>query len=163
MRHSRFGCYGWLGWPRYAHAYGWADPIDTDNRGKRNASAYEHRGHSGRRSSGFGARRPLRYLSYQLDLDESQRRKLAAALDKLKVAQEQAALDEKKTLGSLADLLTRADSSIDSIRAALAPRVQSAEQLQAISAAALEEIVVMLDPDQREEFSYLLRTGAFRI
>ena len=164
MKHHRYGCYGWLVWPKYAHAYGWSDSRSRNSGEPREESVYEHRSRSGSRgSSGFGARRPLRYLSYQLDLDETQRRRLATAIEKLKVAREQAALDEKKTLGSVADLLSGTAASTEAIRAALAPRVQSAEQLQATAAAALEEIVAVLDSDQREEFAYLLRTGAFRI
>jgi uncharacterized membrane protein len=108
-------------------------------------------------------RRPLRYLSYQLDLDETQRRKIAVALDAVKVEREQGALDEKKMVGDLADLIANPDVSGESLAQALSVRVRSAEHLQQHIAKALKDIVAVLDPDQREEFAYLLRTGAFRI
>ena len=43
----------------------------------------ESRWHSSHGSS-FGVRRPLRYLSHKLDLDDSQTRRLAAVLNQLK-------------------------------------------------------------------------------
>ena len=176
MRHHRTKCYGMFGSPvgwhnRYANAYGWNQFADQEEE----TSCYEQREHSSRQASRqgkwggsrrggrFGARRPLRYLSYQLDLDDSQRRRIAAVLERMKVDREQVALDEKKTIAELASLVRRDDLSVDALRSALAPRVRSSETLQAETARALQDIVETLDADQREEFSYLLSSGAFRI
>lgn len=111
----------------------------------------------------FGVRRPLRYLSYQLDLDEAQRRRIAAALDRLKMEQEQGKLDKKKTVSDLADLVTRENVSVDELRKALAPRLESTENLQMAIARAVQEIVAVLDADQREEFAHLLRSGVLNL
>ena len=122
-KHFRYGCFG-TPWPmrsmKMAYAYGYAVPDDSceeaepsDDRGKRSRDTWyaqrEHRGRRGHRSGSFGVRRPLRYLSYQLDLDESQRRQVAAALDSVKIEREQMAVDEKKMVSELADLVGGAE------------------------------------------------------
>lgn len=186
-RHHRYGCFG-ASWPmrpmKMAYAYGYAVPDDgfeddvqaRDERasGERGRSTWyahrEHRGRRGHRSGNFGVRRPLRYLSYQLDLDESQRRAVAAALDSVKIEREQMALDEKKMVSALADLVHAGGSeevadklSTDALKETLSARVRGSEQLQKRIAKALKQIVEVLDPDQRQEFAYLIRTGDFRV
>ena len=136
---------------RYAYAH-------AASHGSR--SYYESRRH---RRSGFGVRRPLRYLGYQLDLDEEQMRKVAAILDTLKVEREQGSLDEKKTISELANIVTKGDVSIDELRDVLKPRIDSAGRLQLAVARAVLEMVEVLDEDQREEFAYLLRNGTVRL
>lgn len=173
QKRARYGCFGpWSMRPyQMAYAYGYAGRSDDgsdDEEVPQNWQAQrEHRGRRGHRRSGnFGVRRPLRYLSYQLDLDESQRRQIAAALDTVKIEREQEALDEKKMVADLADLVasnTDSELSTDSLKAALSPRVQASEKLQKRMAKALKQIVQVLDSDQRQEFAYLLRTGDFRI
>ncbi len=186
-RHFRYGCFAPFSGRhmKIAYAYGYAAPDDgydgddaslgrDEGRasGERSRSTwYAHRGHRGRRGHGsgnFGVRRPLRYLSYQLDLDESQRRQVAAALDSVKIEREQMALDEKKMVSELADLVYDADDaehklSTDTLKETLSTRVRASEQLQKRIAKALKQIVEVLDPDQRQEFAYLIRTGDFRI
>ena len=181
--HSRYRCFHPM-WPmrhmKLAYAYGYAG-LDDDgpeigrpdtgrSEDEGNRTWYAHRQHRGRRSQGagsFGVRRPLRYLSYQLDLDESQRRQIAAALDSVKLEREQAELDEKKMLSELADLVDAGGGEsgldTDSLKAALSARVRASEQLQKRTAKALKQIAEVLDPDQRQEFAYLIRTGDFRI
>jgi hypothetical protein len=171
-----------------AYAYGYAAPAGSsadddsyredsfsrDDRSERARGTWyahrEHRGRRGHRSGNFGVRRPLRYLSYQLDLDESQRRQVAAALDSVKIEREQMALDEKKMLSELADLVHDGGAedaelvlSTDALKETLSARVRSNEQLSMRIAKALKQIVEVLDPDQRQEFAYLIRTGDFRI
>ena len=134
---------------RYAYASAYNDPQSQ-------RPFFESRQH---RRGNFGVRRPLRYLSYQLDLDEQQKRSVAAVLDRLKIEREQGRLDHKKTVSALADLVTREDVSVEELRAALAPRLASSENLQIAIAKAVQEIVTLLDPDQREEFGHLMRSG----
>jgi len=167
MKYHRFGCFA-PSWPRnYAYGLAYAQTESRPNDVEEPASGtwYAHREHRrhGRRGGGFGVRRPLRYLSYQLDLDESQRRQIAIVLDRVKTEREQATLDEKKMTAELADLVVDPEVSSDSLESALAARVLSARQVQTHIAHALKEIISALDPDQREELAYLLRTGAFRI
>lgn len=168
--HPRYRCFHPM-WPmrhmKLAYAYGYTAPEDDgrtensdwqDDEGSRRSDRtwYAHRQHRGRRSQGagsFGVRRPLRYLSYQLDLDESQRRQIAAALDSVKLEREQAELDEKKMLSDLADLVDAGGGEsgldTDSLKAALSARVRSSEQLQKRTAKALKQIAEVLDADQQ--------------
>jgi Spy/CpxP family protein refolding chaperone len=136
------------GWPRgYAFAYATAG----------SSTWYETRHHGGRsRGGGFGVRRPLRYLAYQLDLTDEQTRRLAAILDRLKTEQEQVRLDEARTVSALAELVTRERVAIGELEDALKPRVQSAERMQQVVARAIQDIQELLDAEQRAEFAYLL-------
>ncbi len=162
------GCFG-PAWPfRFAYAYGYGESSERDRTAEDNPTWYAHRGHhhhwkSGRRSGSFGVRRPLRYLSYQLDLDESQRRRVAVALDAVKTEREQAALDEKKMAADLAELVAKPEITDEALEGVLSARVTSTERVQTKVAEAIREIVAALDPDQREEFAYLLRTGSIQI
>lgn len=170
MKTHRYRCFG-PAWPlRYAYAYGYGESTEHSRGEREEATAtpwYASRGHhhwkSGRHAGSFGVRRPLRYLSYQLDLDESQRRRVAVVLDAVKTEREQAALDEKKMAADLAELVAKPQLTDEALNGVLAARVRSTERVQARVAAAIREIVDVLDPDQREEFAYLVRTGAIHI
>ena len=141
---------------RFAYAHGTFDRSKSDY----TRSNYESRRH---RRGGFGVRRPLRYLGYQLDLDEDQMRKVAAILDRLKVEREQGSLDEKRTVSELANIVTKGDVSVEELRDVLKPRIDSAGRLQLAVARAVLEMVEVLDEDQREEFAYLLRNGTVNL
>ena len=91
----------------YASGAGHADSKARAQRWQSSRHRHSHRGGS------FGARRPLRYLSYRLDLDEQQQRTLAAILERLKLDREQAKLDEQKTVSAMADLVTAESVSVD--------------------------------------------------
>lgn len=149
-------CNRW--YPRYAYAH-------EGYRSSLSPGRYESRRRRGGHNShsGFGVRRPLRYLSYQLDLDDAQVRHIAAVLDRLKTEREQAALDESRTVTDIAGLVTQADLSVDKLKEALAPRVASAERLQQAVAKAVQEIVAELDAEQREDFAYLLNSKALNL
>ena len=137
---------------RYAFAFAeYARPYRTFSEGRRQG------GYGG---ASFGVRRPLRYLVHQLDLDEGQIRKLATVLDRLKVEREQVRLDDKRIHAKLADLVTVEGVTVDQLQEALAARVASAERMQLESAQALREISQALDPDQRERFADLIRSGS---
>lgn len=147
MRHA----YCWP-WRRYAYA----GP-------QKMKTAHESRwhGHGGGRS--FGVRRPLRYLSYHLDLDESQTRRMASVLNQLKTEREQAELDEKRSIAALATLLEAGTPTLDETREALQTRVDSSEKLREETAKAVVAISDLLDDDQREEFINLLLTGTISL
>jgi hypothetical protein len=142
---------------------GSADPRTQQEEPPENWYAQKEHRRRSRHTGSFGGRRPLRYLSYQLDLDEPQRRQIGAVLEEVKVEREQADLDEKKMVASLADQLGKPEVTVDSLKQTLSSRVRSTERIQSVIAEALEKIVGILDADQREEFAYLLRTGGFRI
>ncbi|MEE4280432.1 MAG: hypothetical protein V2I41_00705 [Pseudomonadales bacterium] len=143
--------------PRYAYGHsGSQEPVQSN--------VYQARGRRGGHHGGgsyFGVRRPIRYLAYQLDLDDAQTRKIAAVLDRLKVEREQAKLDEARTVIEVASLVTQPELSVEQLKEALAPRVTSAEHLQIAVAKAMHDIVCELDPEQREDFAYLLNSKAF--
>jgi hypothetical protein len=160
MRHFYQSCRSYRTIPYGLRGYAYAaGPNEEQTSGR--AARWENRRH--RHGGSFGARRPLRYLSYQLDLDETQQRSVAAILERLKLDREQARLDEQKTVSNMADLVTGERVSVDGFQQALAPRVESARNLQAAIAKAMQELADILDSDQRQELAHLLRSGAFRI
>ena len=68
----------------------------------------------------------MRYLGYQLDLDDEQMRRVAVILDRLKTEREQAKLDESRTVSELAELVVKDGVSIDELKSALSPRAAMA-------------------------------------
>jgi Spy/CpxP family protein refolding chaperone len=108
----------------------------------------------------FGVRRPLRFLAYKLDLDESQVTELAAILHDLKTERAQADVDNRRTTSAFADSV--ASESFDEAKAqgAAAERVKSTERVQAAVSRALGRIHALIRPEQRAKLAYLLRTGA---
>lgn len=126
--------------------------------------AYHTRGHR-HGGANFGVRRPLRYLSHHLDLDESQTRRMASVLNQLKTEREQAELDEKRTVTALAGLMDKAKErpTLDEVRGVLAPRLRSAEKLSEETAKAVVTICDFLDDDQRDQFVNLLLSGALSL
>ena len=114
-------------------------------------------------SSGFGVRRPLRFLAWKLRLDEAQVAEFATILNELKTERAQAAVDDRRTLTAFADAI--AGESFDEARAggAAEQRVKSAERLQGAVRQALAKIHPLLDPEQRARLAYLIRTGALTL
>jgi len=108
----------------------------------------------------FGVRRPLRFLSWKLGLDERQIAELAAILDELKTERAQAAVDERRALTGFADVM--AAEGFDPAKAgeAAAIRTRSAERVQQQVTQALQRIHALLDAEQRQRFAYLVRSGA---
>jgi len=109
--------------------------------------------------SGFGVRRPLRFLAYKLELDERQVTEFARILDELKTERAQAAVDDRRSLAELADAMT--GEAFDAAKATAAGdrRVASAQRLRDALARALSQIHALLNPDQRGRLAYLIRTG----
>ncbi len=140
--------------PAYAYAYHSHRPRHSATFG------YETRMHRG---SNFGVRRPLRYLRYHLDLDDSQSRRMAAVLNRLKLEREQAKVDEKRTVHALSDLVASGDVLAEELKAALSGRLTTAERMQNETVQAVSEICDILDDDQREQFAELVRSGVLSI
>jgi len=111
----------------------------------------------------FGVRRPLRFLAYRLELREEQVADLARVLAELKTERAQASVDNRRTLSGLADAV--AGEAFDAGKAgeAAKSRSESAEKLSQAVASALQKIHALLDPEQRKQFAYLIRTGAIGI
>ena len=125
-------------------------------------AAGEHEGDFGG-GGAFGVRRPLRFLSYKLGLNEAQTAEVARILNDLKTERAQAAVDHRRTVSAFADAIGA--EAFDARRAAEggALRIQSAERLREAVLKALERIHALLDPRQRAELAYLIRTGVLTI
>ena len=124
-----------------------------------------HHGHHQHDSdrSGFGVRRPLRFLAHKLDLDEKQIGELVRILDDLKTERAQAEVDDRRSLAEFADSL--AGDAFDAAKAGNAGerRVQSAARVRDALIRALEQIHALLRPEQRQRLSYLIRTGVITL
>lgn len=129
------------------------------------------RGHpgAGRRASPasdggpFGVRRPLRFLSHKLELDEKQVAKLAKIIDELKTERAQAAVDERRSLAAFADAVSGEQFDAEKAQEAAERRIESSKRLQTQVLAALREMHGVLDDEQRETLGYLIRTGVLSL
>ena len=122
---------------------------------------YEASGRFG--DGGVGVRRPLRFLSYKLELDERQVGELAKILADLKTERAQAEVDGRRTLASFADALGRDQFDEAAAQQAAQLRVGSAERLRDAVVKALGRLHGILDPEQRERLAYLIRTGTLTL
>lgn len=131
--------------------------------GCRSRRAFDHTEHhhypGEELAGGFGIRRPLRFLAWKLELDDTQVPAIAAILNELKTERAQAAVDDRRALTLLAD--AAATEPFDATKASEAARLRarSTEQLQQKVVEALARMVETLRPEQRQRLAYLLRTG----
>lgn len=109
----------------------------------------------------FGVRRPLRHLAWKLNLSEAQIRDVVDVLDRLKTAYNQARLDQDRSTSEVAAAFTETAFDADRVTAALANRTRATEVLNADLLEATRRIFELLNEEQRREFAYLLRSGAF--
>jgi Spy/CpxP family protein refolding chaperone len=111
----------------------------------------------------FGVRRPLRYLARRLDLDEKQVAAIARVIGELKTERAQAEVDDRRAVAAFADAV--GGDTFDAAKAKTAgdARVATAERLRDAVLAALESIHAALDPRQREQLAYMIRTGALSL
>ena len=123
-------------------------------------SEHHHYASPGIEGGGFGVRRPLRFLAYRLNLSEAQVAELARILNELKTERAQGEVDERRTLTAFADAL--GGESFDEAKAseAATSRTKSVERVQSQVVKSLAGIHALLEPEQREKFAYLMRTGA---
>lgn len=109
----------------------------------------------------FGARRPLRHLAWKLHLDESQVRDILEVLDALKTAYQQARLDRDRSTSEIASVFGGEQFDAERASAALAARTRASEALHREQLASMRRMFEILNPDQRRDFAYLLRSGEF--
>jgi hypothetical protein len=159
--------------PRLAYATGARANRAMAREWVRQARRFEHR-HGGRgfgRGHGdgdeffgtpLGVRRPLRFLSYRLELSEEQTAALARILEHLKLERAQAGLDLRRAASALADAFVGEFARGDAEGAA-EQRAEASRRVQDAVAKALEELHGVLDDDQRRVLAELIRTGAIRI
>ena len=120
-------------------------------------------GRAGVQASGFGVRRPLRYMAHRLDLDDDQIDILAGILNVLKTERAQARLDEQKSIAGIADAVEGDTFDAEGVKHALELRVAAAERLKDEVLKTLQKTHDMLDPEQRKRLAYLLRSGQLTI
>jgi Spy/CpxP family protein refolding chaperone len=113
--------------------------------------------------AGFGVRRPLRFMAHKLDLNEAQIEELAKILDDLKTERAQAAVDQRRSVAAFADALAGEAFDAANAKSAGDLRVKSAERLRDAVLGALARTHAMLDPEQRKQLAYLMRSGALTI
>jgi Spy/CpxP family protein refolding chaperone len=123
------------------------------------AGPSRHR-HEDAGAGAFGVRRPLRYLAYRLRLDESQVAELARILNEVKTERAQAEVDDRRTVAAFADAVGSAAFDHAKASEGAALRVKTAERLRDVIVQALARIHALLDPEQRAQLAYLIRTGA---
>jgi len=111
----------------------------------------------------FGVRRPLRFLAWKLELEESQVAELAKILNELKTERAQAAVDDRRTTSAFADGVAGDTFDAGKVAEAADLRVKTAQSLRDAVVKALGRIHAVLDPEQRERLAYLIRTGALSI
>jgi Spy/CpxP family protein refolding chaperone len=111
----------------------------------------------------FGVRRPLRVMAHELELDDDQVEALARIIDELKTQRAQAAVDERRSIGQIADGLLGNDFERAKVAEAVNLRVQSAEKLRDAVVEALASTHALLRPEQRKKLAYLLRSGQLTI
>ena len=145
------------------HSYGWPRHFAYAGKNCSDKSTYFTHGYHRGGGTGFGVRRPLRYLAHHLDLDESQTRRMASVLNQMKTEREQAKLDEKRTVSALAALMSERTPTLDEVKGVLEPRVRSTERLNLETAKAVAAISDFLDEDQKDEFINLLLTGSISL
>ncbi|MBT8442604.1 MAG: hypothetical protein KJO76_09485 [Gammaproteobacteria bacterium] len=111
----------------------------------------------------FGIRRPLRHLTWKLDLDESQVREMADVLARLKNARSQARVDREGSVNDLAQAFGSEGFDDDRAAEAIERRKSSVGGQEDSVLEALRRIHEILDVDQRAEFAYQLRSGSIEL
>ncbi len=152
------------GWRHAYAAARWQHPHSDDPNAEPRHRGHHHGLHSMFSwSSGptFGMRRPLRHLAWKLNLSEAQIRDVVEVLDRLKTAYNQARLDQDRSTSDVAAVFTGAEFDAERVTAALANRTRATEVLNLDLLAATRRIFELLNEEQRREFAYLLRSGAF--
>src|SRR3989475_12697649 len=107
----------------------------------------------------FGVRRPLRFLAFQLGLDETQTREVARILDELKTERAQASVDHRRMSAALADVLVADTFDAGAAAEAGTTRLHSAERMWQATVRALERLHGVLRHEQRATLAMLIRTG----
>ena len=102
-------------------------------------------------------------MAHELELDDEQVEKLARAIDELKTMRAQAAVDERRSVGLIADALLGGELDRAKLGEALELRVKSAQLLRDAVLEALGDTHGMLRPEQRKKLAYLLRSGQITI
>ncbi len=111
----------------------------------------------------LGVRRPLRFLAHKLDLERPQIAALAGIIDDIKTERAQAEVDHRRARKALAELFTHEEFPQEKAQEVAEQRAATVRKLQETIAQALAQIHALLNEQQRETLSYLIRTGALSL
>ena len=111
----------------------------------------------------FGVRRPLRFLAHKLELSEPQVAQIAAILNELKTERAQAAVDQRRRVAALADVVESGAFDEAKVGQVGVEQLKTAERLREAVATALRKLHAALNDEQRRKLAYLLRTGVLVI
>ncbi len=154
---------GMMHWWKRAHRHTGKDSYAQCGGGWAEASAMSAAAEGWGGHGHFGVRRPLRFLAYKLELNETQVTELAKILDELKTERAQAEVDERRSLSTFADAFAGERFDAQLAENAGAQRVKTAEALRAAVLKALSRIHQILEPGQRDKFAHLVRTGVLSL
>ena len=158
MTFYRFG--RWSCAPAYAECgTGWR----SSWRRRRSEAADTNRMYSWHSGPMFGIRRPLRHLTWKLDLDEDQVREMADILARLKTARAQARVDREGSVNDMAQAFGSEGFDEEKAADAIERRKASVGEQEDGVLEALRRIHEILDADQRAEFAYQLRSGSLEL
>lgn len=159
---------GFIGWWK-GHRHGCGDAEVAAHFG---GGGHGHREHHGPppwfaggadEGTSFGVRRPLRFLAHKLELEDAQVEKLATILSALKTERAQAAVDQRRRVGALADVVEAAALDAAKLEEIGDEQKKADQRLSTAVAKALSDIHALLDGEQRKRLAYLLRTGVLSI
>jgi Spy/CpxP family protein refolding chaperone len=102
-------------------------------------------------------------LAHKLELEDAQVTELARILNELKTERAQGAVDHRRSTAAIADAIAGESLDETKLGAAVTERVKTAERLREAVVRAIGKIHGLLQPDQRERFAYLIRTGVLSI
>src|SRR5215510_7813631 len=148
--HAGCGTEGWARWKDAGHGRWHEQHAAPGDPGDLGAGA-------------FGVRRPLRFLAFKLGLDDRQVAELARILNALKTERAQAEVDARRAMAGLADAVAATTFDAQAASEAATVRVRSAERLREAVTKALGELHALLDPEQRAQLAYLIRTGTLQV
>ena len=161
MRHRHWHSRHRTGCWDFSPAYAWASAGGDSDSEPRGAEFYFSMGRGDDElSSGLGVRRPLRFLTWKLDLTNDQVAAVARILERLKIERAQAEVEQRRTASALADAVSSETFDRAAAEVAADHRASSAKSVQAAVAAALGDLHAALEPDQRRRLAMLIRTRA---
>ena len=114
-------------------------------------------------SGPFGVRRPLRFQSHKLGLDDEQAAVLAEVLDDIKTERAQEAVDDRRAQKLYAEALADDAFDLAKAHAAAERRLEARRRVQPALAEGLQRLLATLDADQRRQLTLLLRSGALSV
>jgi Spy/CpxP family protein refolding chaperone len=162
MRHHhhwsrrRGGCWDFS--PAFAWAHSGAE--EPEGRGAEFFFSMGRGGDDEFGGAGLGVRRPLRFLSWKLDLGPDQVAAVARILERLKIERAQAEVELRRSASAIADAFAADAFDAAATSVATEHRATSARNVQAAVARALGELHNALEPDQRKKLAMLIRTRA---